>query len=141
MSEGTPVYIKSINRLPLNGNDRELIISGCKYIADTVDNLNEKYNTNSFKLRVIFHDDYNPTLVIKILRIPNAISVLDLEIPVENNRVETVHVGFINAIKNQISGNTIISIAKEFGTMINAKQLTLEDDSFLQGICLSLIHI
>jgi hypothetical protein len=133
--DGNPLYIKSINRLPLNGNDRELIISGCKYIADTVDNLNEKYNTNSFKLRVIFHDDYNPTLVIKILRIPNAISVLDLEISVENNKAETVHVGYINAIKNQISGNTIISIAKEFGTMINAKQLTLEDDSFLQGIC------
>jgi hypothetical protein len=47
----------AINRTALNDNDREVLISGCKYLADTVDELNEKYNTNAYKLKVVFHKD------------------------------------------------------------------------------------
>lgn len=132
VSEGAPVYIKAINRTALNDNDREVLISGCKYLADTVDELNEKYNTNAYKLKVVFHKDYQSSLEIGIT---NSIMVLLMEIPITNKKLDDIHIGYINAIEKQISGNTVISIAKQFGHMVNVELLTLEDHSMLRGIC------
>lgn len=125
-------YIKVIELLRLNDNDREVLISGCKYLADTVDELNEKYNTNAYKLKVVFHKDYQSSLEIGIT---NSIIVLLMEIPITNKKLDDIHIGYINAIEKQISGNRVISIAKQFGHMVNVELLTLEDHSMLRGIC------
>ena len=111
MSMGEPVYIKTINRAPLNDNYREILISGCKYLADTVDELNEKYNTTAYKLKVVLHKDYQSSLEIGIT---NSIMVLLMEIPITNKKLDDIHIAYINAIEKQISGNTVISIAKQF---------------------------
>ena len=136
MSDDEPVYIKAINRVRMSVNDTDALISGCKYLADTIDELNERYNTDAYKLKVVFHRDYNSYLEIAIIKsINKSINVLHMEISITGNRPDSVHITYINAIGNQISGNTIIYIAKQFGSIINVKQLTLEDESMLRGLC------
>ena len=132
VSMGEPVYIKTINRAPLNDNDREVLISGCKYLVDTVDELNEKYNTHAYRLKVILHNGYKPSLEIEIVK---STTVLNMEIPIRNKNIDSIHIGYIIGVEKQISGNTIISLAKQFGRIINVEQITLEDDSMLQGVC------
>ena len=125
-------YIKVIERLRIDDSDRDVLISGCKYLADTVDELNEKYNTTVYKLKAVFHDDYEPSLEIGII---HSIIVLTMDIPIKNRKLDDIHIGYINSIERQISGNTVISIAKHFGHIVNVKLLTLEDHSMLRGIC------
>jgi hypothetical protein len=60
MSDVKPEYMKVIERLRIDDSDRDVLISGCKYLADTVDELNEKYNTTAYRLKAVFHNDYEP---------------------------------------------------------------------------------
>ena len=132
MSDIKPGYVKVIDRIHIDDSHRHELITGCKYLADIVDGLNEKYNTNAYRLKVVFHNDYQSSLEIAILE---SIIVLHMEIPIKDNRLESIHIGYINRIDKQISGNTIISIAKHFGHILNVEELTLEDHSKLRGIC------
>ena len=132
MSEVKPGYVKVIERLRMDDSDKDVLISGCKYLADTVDELNEQYNTNAYRLKVVFHNDYQSSLEIGIT---NSIMVLHMEIPITNRKLDSIHISYINGIEKQITGNTVISIAKHFGHMINVELLTLEDHSMLRGIC------
>jgi hypothetical protein len=138
---GKTEYIKVINRLHIDRSKKQVIVDGVQYLSDKVDELNTKYNTNAYVLDVGVEkdpdDDEDGELNIDIQYIPELrkpISVLQMSIRL-TNRVPDIHINYINGVVEQITGNTIISIAKIFGCMIKAEELSLRDHSRLEAIC------
>lgn len=142
---GKTEYIKLINRLHIDKNKKQVLVDGVQYLSDKVDELNTKYNTNAYVLDVGVEkhpdddedDEDEDELNIDIQYISKPgypTSVLQMSIRL-TNRVPDIHINYINGVVQQITGNTIISIAKIFGCMIKAEELSLRDHSRLEAIC------
>ena len=127
-----------INKLVVDMNKKRMLMDGVQYIADKVDDLNKKYNTTNYSLVVdIGEEGELDELNVTILYQSNPrdlTSVLQMSINV-SNRMTNIFVAYINGIVGQITGNTIISMAKIFGCIIKAEQITLRDHSRLPNLC------
>lgn len=135
---GKTEYTKVINRLDIGKNTKQVIMDGVQYLSDKVDELNTTYNTTAYIIQVdVGEEGELDELNIDILYSPeprDSTSVLQMSIGLRN-RIPDIHINYINGVVEQITGNTIISIAKVFGCMIKAEELSLRDHSRLTTIC------
>jgi len=137
-----------IRLLDITGNEMELLEDGIAYIHSIIDKLYKKHSKSSYELfgvsknpkeyRIFIRGGsymYNHRTKGSILKL--GIIYLKMVITYNNSGENPIIlIDVIHANEDMLSGNTIIDIAKNFGMIIKANQLFLDDASGLNSVCM-----
>jgi len=139
--------IDDIHLLDITENEMNLLESGIGYIYSIIDELYKKYSRSSYELigvlktpkeyRIFIRGGrymYNHRTKGPMLKLGSIYLKMTINYTTSDED-PSILIDEIQANENTLSGNTIIDIAKKFGGILRAKQLSLIDASGLLSIC------